>query len=104
MDTPKDSLELGVVLTHIFITHPSLSSYELYRSLKYVVLTLFFLFCRHQGSFHIGHITDSTGNTFATRLNNVFTIGKGSRPWVSLPRGKGVKLSILEQKEVRGQN
>jgi len=59
---------------------------------------------RHQGSFHIGHITDSTGNTFATRLNNVFTIGKGSRPWVSLPRGKGVKLSILEQKEVRGQN
>merc|ERR1712029_1186134 len=35
---------------------------------------------RHQGSFHIGHITDSAGNNFATRLANVFTIGKGNRP------------------------
>lgn len=59
---------------------------------------------RHEGSFHIGHITDSTGANFATRLANVFTIGKGNRSWVSLPRGKGVKLSIIEQKAVRGSN
>jgi small subunit ribosomal protein S4e len=31
---------------------------------------------RHPGSFDIVHIKDSVGHTFATRLNNVFIIGK----------------------------
>jgi small subunit ribosomal protein S4e len=25
------------------------------------------------------------GHQFATRMGNVFTIGKGNKPWVSLP-------------------
>ena len=58
---------------------------------------------RHPGSFHIGHIKDSAGHTFATRLNNVFQIGKESRPWISLPKGKGIKLSILEERSLRAQ-
>lgn len=37
------------------------------------------------------------GHTFATRLSNVFIIGKGNKPWVSLPKGKGVKLSVAEE-------
>jgi len=37
------------------------------------------------------------------RLNNVFVIGKGNKPWVSLPRGKGVKLSIAEERDRRIQ-
>ncbi|KAK6641817.1 hypothetical protein RUM44_013534 [Polyplax serrata] len=56
---------------------------------------------RHPGSFDIVHIKDSQGHTFATRLNNVFIIGKGSKAYVSLPRGKGVKLSIAEERDKR---
>ncbi|XP_065585031.1 small ribosomal subunit protein eS4 [Artemia franciscana] len=53
---------------------------------------------RHPGSFDIVHIKDALGHTFATRLNNVFIIGKGTKPYVSLPRDKGIKLSISEER------
>jgi small subunit ribosomal protein S4e len=56
---------------------------------------------RHPGSFDICHIKDSAGHSFATRLPNVFIIGKENRPWVSLPKGKGIKLSILEERSLR---
>jgi len=58
---------------------------------------------RHPGSFDVVHIKDSQGHEFATRLNNVFIIGKGTKPWVSLPAGKGVKLSIAEERDRRIQ-
>ncbi|VDI50666.1 small subunit ribosomal protein S4e [Mytilus galloprovincialis] len=56
---------------------------------------------RHPGSFDIVHIKDSLGHSFATRLSYVFIIGKGNKPYVSLPRGKGVKLSIAEERDRR---
>merc|ERR1711893_584531 len=56
---------------------------------------------RHPGSFEIVHVKDSMGHSFATRLSNVFIIGKGNKPWISLPRGKGVKLSIAEERDKR---
>merc|ERR1712062_133019 len=56
---------------------------------------------RHPGSFEIVHVKDTVGHTFATRLSNVFVIGKGNKPWVSLPRGKGVKLTIAEERDRR---
>jgi len=56
---------------------------------------------RHPGSFDIVHIRDALGHTFATRLNNVFIIGKSNKPWVSLPKGKGVKLTIAEERDRR---
>jgi len=56
---------------------------------------------RHPGSFDIVHIKDSVGHVFATRLNYVFIIGKGSKPYVSLPKGKGVKLSIADERNKR---
>ncbi|MDK2413071.1 40S ribosomal protein S4, partial [Aphanizomenon sp. 202] len=56
---------------------------------------------RHAGSFDIVHVKDSVGHTFATRLNNVFVIGKGTKAYISLPRGKGVKLSIAEERDRR---
>jgi len=55
---------------------------------------------RHDGGFDIVHIKDAIDNTFATRLNNVFVIGK-EKPWVSLPKGKGVKLTIAEERDRR---
>ncbi|KAB7495942.1 40S ribosomal protein S4 [Armadillidium nasatum] len=56
---------------------------------------------RHAGSFDIVHIKDTVGHIFATRLNNVFVIGKGTKAYISLPKGKGVKLSIAEERDKR---
>lgn len=51
---------------------------------------------KHPGSFDIVQVKDAVGNVFATRLKNVFMIGE-EKPWVSLPKGKGIKLSIIEE-------
>ncbi|MBA0840892.1 hypothetical protein Goarm_003430 [Gossypium armourianum] len=56
---------------------------------------------KHKGSFETIHVQDAAGHEFATRLGNVFTIGKGTKPWVSLPKGKGIKLSIIEEARKR---
>merc|ERR1712107_705517 len=37
----------------------------------------------------------------ATRLNYAFVIGKGNKPFISLPKGKGVKLTIAEERDKR---
>ena len=54
---------------------------------------------RHPGSFDVVHVKDANGNSFATRLSNIFVIGKGNKPWISLPRGKGVRLTIAEERQ-----
>jgi hypothetical protein len=46
---------------------------------------------RHDGGFNIVHIKDAIDNEFATRESNVFVIGR-EKPWISLPKGKGVKV------------
>jgi len=56
---------------------------------------------RHQGSFDIVHLKDSQGHMFATRLGNVFVIGAGNRPMISLPKRKGIKMTILEERQQR---
>lgn len=42
---------------------------------------------KHKGSFTIAHIKDAQGNVFSTRSDNVFVIGSGSKPLISLPKG-----------------
>jgi len=54
---------------------------------------------KHPGSFDIVHIRDRRGNDFATRLENVFIIGEGSKPIISLPKDKGIKQTILEEQQ-----
>jgi len=56
---------------------------------------------RHPGSFEIIHVKDAVGHTFCTRLSNVFAIGKGSKPWISLPKGNGIALNIIEDRTAR---
>jgi small subunit ribosomal protein S4e len=58
---------------------------------------------RHPGGFDIVHIKDAAGNSFATRLNNIFVIGKGTKTFISLPRGKGVRLTIADERDKRIQ-
>jgi len=54
---------------------------------------------KHPGSFDIVTVRDARGVTFSTRQENVFIIGSGETPQISLPRGDGVKLSILEERD-----
>ncbi|RHZ87041.1 hypothetical protein Glove_41g38 [Diversispora epigaea] len=56
---------------------------------------------RHHGGFDIVHVKDSIDRQFATRLSNVFMIGEGNKLWISLPKGKGVKLTIAEERDRR---
>jgi small subunit ribosomal protein S4e len=53
---------------------------------------------RHYGGFDIVHLKDANGKSFATRIGNVFVIGKNKKPWISLPKEKGLYLSALEKK------
>jgi len=56
---------------------------------------------KHPGSFEIVHLKDATGAEFCTRLLNVMVIGKGAKPWVSLPKGDGIKLNIIDDRHKR---
>jgi len=56
---------------------------------------------KHIGGFDIVHVKDSMDRTFATRVTNIFVIGEGIKPWVSLPKGKGLKLTISEERDAR---
>jgi len=56
---------------------------------------------KHPGSFEIVHVKDAVGHTFCTRLDNVMVIGKGSKPWISLPKGNGIALSVIEDRNQR---
>jgi len=60
---------------------------------------------RHDGSFSIVTVKDTKGAVFSTRLANVFVIGSGNHPQVTLPKGRGIKKSILQERaeaEARG--
>ena len=54
---------------------------------------------KHPGSFDIAHVKDSLGNTFATRVEYIFVIGDGKAPAISLPKGDGLKLSLIEERD-----
>jgi len=53
---------------------------------------------RHLGGFDIVHLRDVRGKNFATRIGNIFVIGKGKKPWISLQQDNGVYLDPLERK------
>jgi len=56
---------------------------------------------RDHGGYDIVHVKDSLDRTFATRISNIFVIGQGNKPWISLPKGKGTKLTIAEERDLR---
>uniref|UniRef100_A0A2K6S0N2 40S ribosomal protein S4 n=1 Tax=Saimiri boliviensis boliviensis TaxID=39432 RepID=A0A2K6S0N2_SAIBB len=56
---------------------------------------------RHPGSFDVIHVKDANGNSFATRLSNIFVICKDNKPWFSIPRGKGICLTIAKERDKR---
>jgi len=56
---------------------------------------------KHPGAFDIIHLRDSKDHTFATRKDNVFTIGIGKKPMIALPKTQGIKLTIMEERDIR---
>ncbi len=53
---------------------------------------------KHPGSYEIVHIRDSEGNSFATRLSNIFVIGQGKKPMIKLPKYGGIRLSLIAER------
>jgi len=56
---------------------------------------------KHPGAFDIVYLKDKSGAEFATRQGNVFCIGKGEKEMIKLPRVKGIKKSIIEERQMR---
>merc|ERR1712005_88562 len=57
---------------------------------------------KHVGSFEIVHVKDSKGRAFATRIMNIFTLSnKDDEPVVSVPRARGIRDTILEERKKR---
>lgn len=55
---------------------------------------------RHPGSYEIIHLKDKRGNAFSTRTENVFIIGDQTKPYISIPKRKGLSYTILEEKDL----
>merc|ERR1712072_58996 len=98
-DTVKVSLETGKILEFVKFEVGNLCMIVGGRNLGRVGLVQ--KVERHPGSFDIVHVKDAAGHSFATRISNVFIIGNGTKSLVSLPKRKGVKQSILEEREMR---
>lgn len=54
---------------------------------------------RHEGSFDIVTIKDAKGQQFSTRLSNVFVIGSGTTPQITLPKHRGIRKTIMQERE-----
>lgn len=53
---------------------------------------------KHPGSYEIANVRDSNGNSFATRLSNIFVIGQGKKPLIKLPKYNGLRLSLIAER------
>ncbi|KAG8902696.1 40S ribosomal protein S4 [Tulasnella sp. 403] len=56
---------------------------------------------KHLGGHDIIHVKDANDREFATRIGNIFVIGDHEKPWISLPKAKGIKLTIAEERDAR---
>lgn len=56
---------------------------------------------KHPGSFEIAHVKDTNGQAFSTRLSNIIVIGDGKTPAISIPKGQGIRLSLIQERDQR---
>jgi len=54
---------------------------------------------KHDGAQDVIYMKDSVGHTWSTLIGNTFVLGKGNTSQVTLPKDKGIKLSISEDRE-----
>ena len=98
-DTVKIDLETGKVIDHIKFESGNLCMVNGGHNLGRVGILEHIE--KHPGSFHIASVKDAAGQHFSTRVSNIFIIGKGVVSLVSLPKGKGVRVGILEERNKR---
>lgn len=98
-DTVKLDLSTGKITDHIKFDSGNLCTVTGGRNMGRVGVIVHRE--RHHGGFDIVHVKDALDRTFATRLSNIFVIGQGQKAWVSLPKQKGVKLTITEERDRR---
>lgn len=98
-DTVKINLESGKIEDHVKFGVGNLVMATGGRNLGRVGLLKSIE--KHPGSYAIVYVEDLTGKTFATRTENVFTVGHGKKALVTLPRGGGIKLNIIDEKVQR---
>ena len=55
----------------------------------------------HPGSYDIAHVKDASGHSFATRKDNIFIIGGGKSCEITLHKRKGIKQSLVEERDER---
>mmetsp|Transcript_15371 Transcript_15371/g.17109 ORF Transcript_15371/g.17109 Transcript_15371/m.17109 type:complete len:264 (+) Transcript_15371:55-846(+) len=54
---------------------------------------------KHIGTSDTVYIKDARGRQWATRPKNLFVIGVSTTSWISLPTGKGIKLTPVERRD-----
>lgn len=58
---------------------------------------------KFDNNFDLITIKDARGHSFTTRTSYIITIGRGTKALISLPKGNGISLSIIEEAEKREQ-
>lgn len=96
-DTLKYDLETGKILTFTHLESGNVCFIQNGNNIGRVGIIQHIE--KHQGSFDICHIKDTKGHAFATRLGNIFVLGQGKKSWIELPKGDGVKETILEERK-----
>jgi len=56
---------------------------------------------KHVGAHTVAYVEDLAGHHFSTLSQNLFVIGEGKNLMINLPKGFGIKKSIIEQKRER---
>jgi len=57
---------------------------------------------KHPGGFDIINVRDTKGRNFATRIMNIFCIGKKDESaMISIPKARGIKENILDERKKR---
>lgn len=55
----------------------------------------------HPGSYEIVQVKDTAGNVFATRLSNIFVIGQNKKSIITLPKLKGIRRTLVEERNAK---
>jgi len=99
-DTVKIDLETGKIVDHVKFDAGNLCMITGGRNIGRVGLVE--KRERFDGvPYDIIYIKDAAGQSFVTRSSNVFIIGQSTKSLVSLPKRKGIKISILQEQQHR---
>jgi small subunit ribosomal protein S4e len=53
------------------------------------------------GSYDLVTLKDKRGTNFTTRIDYVTILGQGNKTFLTIPRGEGVKKTIIEERDER---